>query len=215
MTGAESAGTSYANAKVRLLNPSETEPERRTYIVIGLGRSGTSFVASVLRYLDVFLGDAATERTLEDARLGRQMDARDDAAAAGTIADYDSRFDVWGFKRPSMLLHAARTEGLFRNPRYIFTHRDFFAIGLRNEIAIARGISDSLRRCVEASGHIYRLMETSAAPSLHLSFEAMIGDRLRAAEVIRDFVRPEAAGTPIDRPDFEAFMDARLRSYFS
>lgn len=204
---------SKANPKFRLLNPASPAAAQRTYIVIGLGRSGTSFVASVLEYLGVFMGDEATERTLEDLRLGKPMDNRDNGATSAVIADYNARHDVWGFKRPSMLLHAARTETMFRNPHYIFTHRDFFAIGLRNEIAISREITDSLRKCAEASKHIYALMETTTAPSLHLSFEVMNAERLRAAEIIRDFVRPEEAGKPIDGAAFEAFMDARLKSY--
>lgn len=204
---------SKINPKFRLLNPAAPMPEQRTYIVIGLGRSGTSFVASVLAYLDVFMGDAATTRTLEDARLGKPMDARDTSTAATVIADYNGRFDVWGYKRPSMLLHAGSTEGMFRNPHYIFTHRDFFAISLRNEIAISRDITESLRKCADASKHIYALIETSTAPSLHLSFEVMNAEPLRAAEIIRDFVRPEDSSRPIDGADFEAFMDARLKSY--
>lgn len=204
---------SKTNPKFRLLNPVVEATAQRTYIVIGLGRSGTSFVASVLAYLNIFMGDAATERTLEDSRLGRPMDARDTETAAMVIADYNDRFDVWGYKRSSMLLHAKSTEGLFRNPHYIFTHRDFFAIGLRNEIAISRDITESLRKCADASKHIYTLMETSTAPSLHLSFEVMNAEPLRAAEIIRDFVRPDDVGKPIDGDNFEAFMDARLKSY--
>lgn len=204
---------SKTNPKFRLLNPPVAVPAQRTYIVIGLGRSGTSFVASVLQWLGVFMGDQATERTLEDARLGKAMDARDLDAARAVIADYDKAHDVWGYKRPSMLLHAASTEDMFRNPHYIFTHRDFFTIGLRNEIAISREITESMRKCAEASGHIYALMEQTQAPALHLSFELMNGDRIRAAEILRDYIRPELAGEPIDAQDFETFMDARLKSY--
>lgn len=36
------------NPKFRLMHPVAPMPTQRTYIVIGLGRSGTSFVASVL-----------------------------------------------------------------------------------------------------------------------------------------------------------------------
>lgn len=204
---------SNTNPKFRLLHPAAPATAQRTYIVIGLGRSGTSFVASVLAYLDIFMGDAATEGTLEDARLAKPIEARNTDATAAVIADYNSRHDVWGYKRPSMLLYANWTEAMFRNPHYIFTHRDFFAIALRNEIAISRDITESLRKCAEASKHIYTLLETSTAPALHLSFEVMNAERLRAAEIIRDFARPEDAGKPIDGASFEAFMDARLKSY--
>lgn len=118
------------NPKFKLLNGTENPPGQRTYIVLGLGRSGTSFVASVLEYLGIFMGDAPTRRTLEDGRLGRLMDKRDYDAAGEVIADYDARHDIWSVKRPSMLLHAKATEHLFRNPHYIVTHRDFLSVAL-------------------------------------------------------------------------------------
>lgn len=201
------------NPQFRLLNRSEETPPERTYIVIGMGRSGTSFIASVLDWLGVFLGDQPTARTLEDARLGRLMDACDFQQANEVIADYNRRYSIWGYKRPSMLLHAAQNEGMFRNPHYIFAHRDFFGIALRNEMAISRDITESIRKCVNASAHVYDLMETTKVPSLHLSFELVKGDQLRAAEIIRDFVHPEKAGTPLDTPAFTAFIDDRLKIY--
>jgi len=214
---------STINPLFRQLNSTKDMPEKRTYIVVGLGRSGTSFIASVLSWLGVFLGDDVTDFTLEDARLGNSIEdahsenftnKRDVENLKAVIADYNSRYPVWGYKRPSMLLAAAKTETLFRNPCYIFTHRDFFTVALRNEIAIGRELTESIRKCADASDHIYRLMETTNAPSLHLSFELTSGDRLRAAAIIRDFVRPEDAGKPIDVAEFEAFMDERHKRYF-
>lgn len=206
---------SEKNPKFRIVNPAQTTPAQRTFIVVGLGRSGTSFAASVLDYLGVFMGDEATPRTLEDRRLGQPLDARDDAALQQVIADYDARHDVWGFKRPSMLLHTGRTAPMFRNPHYIFTHRDFFSIALRNEIAIARDITESLRKCVDASARIYDFMEQATQPCLHLSFELMNADRIRAAEVIRDFVFPDQAGQAISEKAFGEFMDRRLDTYLN
>lgn len=203
------------NPKYRLINPPDAAPNQRTYIVLGLGRSGTSFIASVLGYLGVFAGDKVTKGNLEDLRLTTPIEANDFTAAAAVIKDYNERHYVWAYKRPSMVGRAAATEKLFRNPHYIFTHRDFFALALRNEIAISREIAESLRKSVASSRHLYAFMESTSAPCLHLSFELMNAAPLQAAEIIRDFVLPEQAGTPIDAEAFQAFMDENLRVYLA
>jgi hypothetical protein len=139
------------NPKYRLLNAPKVTSEQRTYIILGLGRSGTSFISSVLGYFGIFSGDRVTKGNLEDMRLTVQIEAEDYTAAKTVIEDYNARFDVWAYKRPSMLLRAAATESLFRNPHYIFTHRDFFALALRNEMDISRDIAESMRKSVAAS----------------------------------------------------------------
>lgn len=202
------------NPKYSLLNYPEVHPGKRTVIVTGLGRSGTSFAASVLAYLGVFLGDEATKRTNEDHRLGSLLEERRDFEASKVIAEYNERHQVWGLKRPSMFIHAARTEKLFRNPRYIITHRDLFAIALRNEIAISRDILQSLEKSVDAVSNLYKFMGGTKAPTLHLSFELINADRRKAAEIIRDFAFPNKAGTPFDDAGFEEFMDAKHKDYF-
>jgi len=203
------------NPKYRLLNPAPVPAGQRTYIVIGLGRSGTSFIASVLDYFGIFLGDKVRKDNLEDLRLTGPIEANDYAAARDVITDYNARFDIWAYKRPSMLLRATATESLFRNPHYIFTHRDFFALALRNEISISREIADSLRKSIEASKHIYALMESTSVPCLHLSFELSNADPVKAAGLIRDFALPDRKREPIDKKAFKAFMDANLRVYLT
>jgi len=201
------------NPKYRLLNAPKVTSEQRTYIILGLGRSGTSFISSVLGYFGIFSGDRVTKGNLEDMRLIVQIEAEDYTAAKTVIEDYNARFDVWAYKRPSMLLRAAATESLFRNPHYIFTHRDFFALALRNEMDISRDIAESMRKSVAASKHFYSFMETSSSPCLHLSFELMDAEPVQAALIVRDFVFPAQNGAPIDAEAFKAFMDANLEVY--
>jgi hypothetical protein len=203
------------NPKYKLVNLVTTIPVHRTYIVLGLGRSGTSFIASVLGYLGIFCGDKVTPASREDLHLTAPIEANDFMAASKVIENYNERHNVWAFKRPSMVGHAAATEKLFRNPHYIFTHRDFFALALRNEIAISRDIAQSLRNSMASSKHLYAFMESTTAPCLHLSFELTNAAPLQAAEIIRDFVLPEQAGKPIDADAFQAFIDESRRVYLA
>lgn len=201
------------NTKYRIYNQPEQPPLQKTVIVFGLGRSGTSFIASALDYLGCFMGERASQGTMEDALLSHAMEAKDDARLRELISDTNDRHDIWGFKRPSSILHINRIEPMFRNPHYIFTHRDFFAIALRNEVSIGRDVLDGLARCMKHAPAIYDLMAKTTKPSLHLSFEIALTEPVLAAEVIRDFVFPQRKGTPIDAADFHKAMRRRHEIY--
>jgi hypothetical protein len=201
------------NTKYRIYNQLEQPPQQKTIIVLGLGRSGTSFIASVLDYLGCFMGERVTQRTMEDALLSKTMEAKDDESLRELIADTNDKHDVWGFKRPSSILHINRIEPMFRNPHYIFTHRDFFAIALRNEVSIGRDVIDGLASCMKSGPAMYDLMAKTTKPSLHISFEIALTKPVFAAELIREFVFPEQKGSVIDAVDFHKAMSRRHEIY--
>ena len=160
------------NPKYRLMNLRDSgRPRKRTYIVIGLGRSGTTLVCSILKYLGVFLGSELSPRNLEDERLAVAIESQNVADVEVIISDYNDQHDIWAFKRPNMINLAGEFEHLFRNPHYIFVHRDLFAISLRNEIAIGRDVLEGLRHSIASAQRMHKLITRSQAPSLHLCFE--------------------------------------------
>jgi len=190
-------------------------PQKRTYLVIGLGRSGTTIVCSILNYLGVYLGAEVEDSNLEDSRLAVALEIQDIAGVQEIIDDYDSHHSLWAFKRPNMVNIAGNLEHLFRNPHYIFVHRDLFAISLRNEISIGRKLPEGLKNAMASWQRMHQLIETTKAPSLHLSFELLITDPKKSAILIEDFVTCPSQAGDFHSDRFTKFMRARLKAYHS
>lgn len=154
--------------------PMAADYHKPTFVIVGLGRSGTSILASMFDFLNIPLGDTATEATNEDQRLAAAMEKRDDALIEAVISDYNAKHETWGFKRPSMLVHAKNVLPRLRNPVLIYTHRDFLSIGIRNLHAINRPIPDSLKKCLDAYAKQLTIMEEfEHLPSIHYSFSLL------------------------------------------
>ncbi len=204
------------NPKYRLMNVRKGKPpQQRTYIVIGLGRSGTTFVSSILDYLGIFLGSELNYRNLEDDRLSIAIESHDYREVEAIISDYNNRHDIWAYKRPNMTNVAGELEHLFRNLHYIFVHRDLFAISLRNEIAIGRDILEGLDNSMASAQRMRALIAESAAPSLHVCFELMAADPRKSAELIADFVVGPDHRSDFHSDKFADFMAGRREAYHS
>jgi hypothetical protein len=201
------------NPKFDLVNPPTGATEEKTIIVIGLGRSGTTLVASILSYLGIFLGDRANTAFMEDMRLTEPVESNEIQKVREVIADYNSKHKIWAYKRPSMLLFAGRLNQEFRNPRYIFVHRDFFSIALRNRISISRDINISIAKCMKAYESVFALMKTVEAPSLHLSYELLLLDKVESANVIRDFIFDGSKVPAIDSTHLKNLLNERHKAY--
>ena len=105
-------------ATVALDVPRDT-PVRRTIVVFGLERGGTSGVAGAIRALGVDIG-AGTEKNNEDYRFH-------EAAPEGIralIAQRNRERDVWGFKYPTAGRFLPLVEQDLRHPYYVVVHRD-------------------------------------------------------------------------------------------
>lgn len=127
---------------------------RRPVIVIGPARGGTSMVAGALAKLGVFMGDLSRPPVYEDVRLSKAIEANDLAAARLIVADYDSRYPIWGWKRPSSIDYLPLVDDLFDRPIYIFVFKDIFSIAMRNSISMLRdiflGMEDANRKFGQA-----------------------------------------------------------------
>lgn len=108
----------------------------KTIVVVGPPRSGTSIVAGTLNKLGIFTGDAAKSPTFEDLRLATAVEGQSDESASNIVEDYNSRHDIWAYKRPAIVHSLKETQELFRNPFYVFIFKDIFSIGNRNRISM-------------------------------------------------------------------------------
>ena len=90
-------GTKVKNVCL-VLNPPRRIPVRRTLVVLGVERGGTSMVAGVLRALGVPMGDRAGLNHEDPAFLKDDPDKLRRA-----IRTRNKQHDMWGFKVPKAL----------------------------------------------------------------------------------------------------------------
>ena len=100
----------------------------RTFIVVGVAKSGTSMAAGLLRLAGVHFGTTEEfgdyERESENMYLIDRVRTGDRQA----IEEMNARYGVWGMKHPLLagqlpwLLHACR------NPHFVFCYRDVVAV---------------------------------------------------------------------------------------
>jgi hypothetical protein len=77
---------------------------KRTIVVTGVARSGTSLVASVLKAAGLHMGDFLHDVVQEDAQMLEIVRSRDTALLRTLIQQRNAQHPRWGFKVPN--LHA-------------------------------------------------------------------------------------------------------------
>lgn len=157
-------------------------PEERTYMVVGLARSGTTMVAKVLDSFGLFMGEGADNSVGEDTVLAKAIESHDRTAVAGIVERYDAAHPIWGFKRPNVFTYLNADTVEFRNPHFIVVLRDIFAIANRNYISTFRHPIDDMRESLGLLDELVSFIERNrSAPMFFLSYE-------RALIEPRDFV---------------------------
>lgn len=167
--------------------------ESATVIVVGLPRSGTSMVASVLKTLGVFMGRVIDNVVFEDHEMANALDTENAPQLAALIATRNAQHRVWGFKRPEAYKHLPKLCAQCRNPRVIVTFRDILAISLRNNLSVQ---SDPIKMLPRLAGEYEALTATVrrlTVPTLLISYEKAIQFPDRVVAEIAAFCGVNAA----------------------
>ena len=83
---------------------------------MGLARSGTSMMATILKTLGVFIGDSLTDGSLEDKEISKLMEvSSNDEALKKIISQRNNNHKIWGWKRPGAFKKIANYENLLKN----------------------------------------------------------------------------------------------------
>jgi len=158
-----------------------------TIIVVGLPRSGTSMVASVLKTIGVFMGRVMDNVVFEDHEMADALEPDKEHRLVNLIAGRNAQHPVWGFKRPEAYKQLPKLCGVCRNPRVIVTFRDILAISLRNNISMQLDPIQSLPRFAREYELLASKVKQLAVPSLLISYEKAIQFPEKVVEEIADF----------------------------
>jgi hypothetical protein len=146
--------------------------EERTFIVSGLGRGGTTMLASVLREAGLFIGERLEPISAEDVEIWAALKTRDRAWLERLIASRNAAHSRWGFKLPEIPAYLTQAElGLFRNPHLILVIRDPVAVAVRGSIAEFFDPVAGLRESILAIRSILEFAGRAGCPTLLQSYE--------------------------------------------
>ncbi|MDH3314994.1 MAG: hypothetical protein OER43_04385 [Gammaproteobacteria bacterium] len=180
------------NDGVLVLNKPRSSLPKKTVVVLGLARGGTSMVAAVLQALGVFMGNKLGP-VLEDVELSETVESRNLARLADMVARRNAAHSLWGWKRPSAFEHADVWQGCFRNPYIIAIIRDPFAIANRNRISMLSDVFENMERSVEQLGRLVKLLRQQKGPLLLCSYEKALDSPETFVRAVEDFLDLNAA----------------------
>lgn len=151
---------------------SRRDAGKRTFVVTGIARSGTSLIAGLLKDAGVFMGQFLHEVVEEDSQMLEALTSRDMPALKRLIQHRNAAHDQWGFKVPNLHAFLQHKElGLFREPRLVVIYRDPVAVAVRNALSEHYGELQALAAATNAAHSLARFVERVPCPVLLLSYE--------------------------------------------
>ncbi len=172
---------------VVLNNETDKYNKNSTIIILGVARSGTSMITSVLDRLGVFLGSKAKGAVKEDAELFSAMEMGDDAKVEQIIARYNEQHAVWAFKRPEAFTYIKKYLPYLRNPKIVVIFRDPVAIARRNEISMYSDFMGQLERSTKKLLELTHFVNSQKNPVLFVSYEKALYRPDHFVKVLSDF----------------------------
>ncbi len=161
---------------------------KRTIVVTGVARSGTSMVAAVLRSAGLHMGDFVHDVVNEDAQMLEIVRSNDLGLLRTTIEHTNARHASWGFKIPNLHAHMRYDSlHLFRNPHLVVVYRDPIAVAVRNALSEH---TDQLAGVLAASAAMQamtRFAQQAGCPLLLLSYEKILGFPPLLIDSLADF----------------------------
>ena len=142
----------------------------KTYVVLGLGRSGTSMVAGTLHNMGINMGESLGH-TYEDIELSNAFENKDFSLVKNLISTRNEDHQQWGWKRPSAVNYIEEVEDLFDDVIFLVVWRDIFAIANRNKISMEYDLLESMERSIKNYDKLLKFVMKTDKPLLLISYE--------------------------------------------
>ena len=145
---------------------------KKTFIVTGIARSGTSLIASMLKEAGIFIGEFMHEVVNEDAQIIEFLRSHDIGLLKSLVRQRNAKFPRWGFKAPDLHAFLRATDlSLFRNPHLIVIYRDPVAVAMRNVLSEHVAELDALISAANGMHSMAQFVKMAQCPVLLLSYE--------------------------------------------
>lgn len=148
------------------------DASRRTIIVTGIARSGTSLIATLLKKAGLFMGEFLHDVVNEDGQVLELLRHHDTAMLKELIGARNAVHAQWGFKIPNLHIYLTAAElALFRNPHLIVVCRDPVAIAMRDALPEYIDKLDGIVKTANAMYGVAQYVQRANCPALLLSYE--------------------------------------------
>jgi hypothetical protein len=117
---------------------------KKTYIVMGCKRGGTSLVAGILRILGVYMGDEFIDDNHEDQEFRKKSTKE----IINLIEKRNREYEIWGWKDPESIDYIHHVLPYLVNPVFILVYRDPMAIAMSESSRQEKKVGDSLFEAV-------------------------------------------------------------------
>jgi hypothetical protein len=168
---------SHRNSGFWLINASTNDQDAAgTVVVAGLGRSGTSMLAAVLKAGGIFMGERTAIGTHEDQQIAALLQPRQRRDLRLLIEQRNQDHNLWGFKLPSRQILQPSLFRLLRHPYLVVIFRDILAIAGRRQISKGESLQSQLTQSLGEYRRLVRFLDRIDHPCLLISYEKALLD---------------------------------------
>jgi len=175
------------NSGFKSIGVSKHDNSPEQYIVVGVGRGGTSAIAASLHTLGVTLGDNFNYPNYEDTKMSTAFRSKNWKKFKQLIKTSESKYQKFAWKLPDSNKQLKRINHYFSNPRYIFVYRDIFAIANRKNLAKNDDIYTTMQTSLASYNRIAKFIKKNKLIALHISYEKMLQNKYEYAQELALF----------------------------
>jgi hypothetical protein len=180
------------------------QASKRTYVIYGMPRGGTTMVAGVARLCGLNIGDNLPVNC-EDPELNIDLLRQQGASKpvehiVSAIRRRNSSLDVWGWKFPAAAQYLNEIKPELRNPHLVLVFRDALATATRH-VHKPEDIGPQIRRVNDVIIRNWQLAKGWNVPTLLVSYERAMLNPEAFVEQLSEFINNGAA------PDIEKIKD--------
>lgn len=152
--------------------------EKKTLLVLGAPRGGTSAIAGALSAMGIFMGRGASAPVFESLALSNAIENDRKDQVRDLVDEFNSAHDVWAYKRPGFTRFVNEFHEFFRNPVYLVILRDPVATASRSFLSgrLKLNYLKKLRKVIAVYEGIVDFIDSSGAPTLFISYEKLLHD---------------------------------------
>lgn len=152
----------------------EAKKAKRPIVVIGTARGGTSMIAGSLAKLGVFMGDRAVAPVYEDVRLSEAFEKNDYDLAKVIMDEYSSKYEKWGWKRPSSIDYLDIVEKSMDSPSYVFIFKDILSIAQRNSISMLSEVLPGMQNALNQYKNTLKFLDKTNHHAMLVSYDKAV-----------------------------------------
>ncbi|WP_084420420.1 sulfotransferase family protein [Henriciella litoralis] len=173
-----------------------TNDEKRTYVIFGVPRGGTTMVAGVARMCGLDIGSNLPDNC-EDSLFSldvikRELGDQDQALEQirSNVQQLSKEKSIWGWKFPTAFRYLRDIKSDLVNPHLIVVFRDAVAISTRR---VVRGMDavEALKRFTAMQNHNVDLISDWDVPTLLVSYEKAVSNPEGLVQGLCDFIGTE------------------------